>query len=555
MLVVAAFVACELGAPLALAVHLVPEASVSSTPTQTRPSPTLKSQMQIANYGSALLMVCVVDIRFPWDSVAGCTSSLRGFIRAGDGCGIWTVNAATPTLEPRLFPDLVSVTGVISRTPYCETRPWAAWVQIGGGTAIVAAFSVSSSNPDTGAIAQVPDESSQQDGQPSDVAVPDQVAPTSKMGSPRLDRGPGRNPQPRLLFVYPLDATFIDTDLQLLRRLYDVTAFNFGQSKISGYIGLTVAILRADIVFCWFALPFAAFANVLARLLGKKTVTVAGGFDVSRVPEIDYGMLRKRRFVASARIALATANIVLAVSEYIKAMVACVSPESNVRRAYLGVDTSKFKPGHKGRLVVCTAHVKADNLERKGLREFVTTARSIPDAHFVLVGRHWDHSIEELRGLAGRNVSFPGWLPEDDLTDLLARCKVYVQHSFTEGFGVALAEAMASGCVPVVTRVGAIPEVVGDLGYYVVYGDTRGLARAIREAFDSNLSERVRERIEERFSLDQRLQLLQATISELWSKQRLSARWRIAGKGRGRRTTKVVHSVQLLTNSDWGEKP
>lgn len=83
---------------------------------------------------------------------------------------------------------------------------------------------------------------------------------------------------------------------------------------------------------------------------------------------------------------------------------------------------------------------------------------------------------------------------------------VYAQLSAYESFGMALAEAMQCGCVPVVTRRGALPEVVGDAGWYVPYGDPDATAQAIREALNAPdaASRAARHRITDRFPLDRR---------------------------------------------------
>ena len=111
-------------------------------------------------------------------------------------------------------------------------------------------------------------------------------------------------------------------------------------------------------------------------------------------------------------------------------------------------------------------------------------AALLPDARFVHVGRWCDDGIDELRRLAPPNVEFLGHLPDEQLFRWYARASVYVQASLHEGFGMSVAEAMSAGCVPVATRAGALPEVVGPAGFYAESADPGGVADAVRLALD-----------------------------------------------------------------------
>lgn len=319
-----------------------------------------------------------------------------------------------------------------------------------------------------------------------------------------------------MLLVYPFDAPFIETDSKLLGTFCDVSAL---QVHTKGDYGrLFTRVRSAEVVFSWFALPFAAVAACLARLSGRIAIVAAGGWDIARIPEIGYGRLLTVRGATSAGLALSLSHSVLAFSESSAEMIRSIAPGSRVRTAYLGVDPSSFRPKSKEDLVVTVANVTSENIVRKGLLQFVEAAREIPDIRFVLVGRHFDDAVERLRSAAPPNVSFTGWLSTAELCDLLGRAKVYVQPSFTEGFGVALAEAMASGCVPVVTRRGAIPELVGESGIYVEYGDHLSLASGIRAALRSKLASQARDRVLARFTLAHRLATLREVILGLTSR-------------------------------------
>ena len=115
----------------------------------------------------------------------------------------------------------------------------------------------------------------------------------------------------------------------------------------------------------------------------------------------------------------------------------------------------------------------------------MAAAADLPEVRFVFVGRWHDDAIEELRALAGDNVEFTGWLSDDDLHAMYGRASVYVQASRHEGFGLAVAEAMLAGCVPVVMNVTAMPEVVGDAGVLIEDQRPEDVAAGIRRALDA----------------------------------------------------------------------
>src|SRR6185369_8021894 len=84
--------------------------------------------------------------------------------------------------------------------------------------------------------------------------------------------------------------------------------------------------------------------------------------------------------------------------------------------------------------------------------------------------------------------------------------RVIVQASRHEAFGLSLAEGMLCGAAPVVTRAGALPEVVGDTGIIVDDQEPAGLAAAIGEAAERwpSLGPRARTRVLRMFTVDQR---------------------------------------------------
>jgi glycosyltransferase involved in cell wall biosynthesis len=118
--------------------------------------------------------------------------------------------------------------------------------------------------------------------------------------------------------------------------------------------------------------------------------------------------------------------------------------------------------------------------------------------------------------LAGENVEFTGWLSDEELHERYRRASVYVQASRHEGFGLAVAEAMLAGCVPVVTNVTAMPEVVGDAGVTISSQKPEEVAEGVRRALElvPDGGRRARERVLTEFPLERRRDALLRVVEE-----------------------------------------
>jgi glycosyltransferase involved in cell wall biosynthesis len=76
---------------------------------------------------------------------------------------------------------------------------------------------------------------------------------------------------------------------------------------------------------------------------------------------------------------------------------------------------------------------------------------------------------------------------------------------------------MSAGCIPVVTRAGSRPEVVGDAGAYADSTDPQALAAAVRRGLGlgEETRRRARARVVEQFPLERRRQALTALVEGL----------------------------------------
>jgi glycosyltransferase involved in cell wall biosynthesis len=328
----------------------------------------------------------------------------------------------------------------------------------------------------------------------------------------------------KVLVIHPTPRPFIALDVEILQSAFIVRTTRVRFTPRSSFAADTLAALRnvlwADVVLAWFGGLHALLPFLVARMLGKRCTIIASGVDVAAMPSIDYGHMRPGRLRVIGRLVFRLAHRVFAVSAFTarEAVRNARTPASKVASIPHGVPPSpslESSPDRSGVMTVATANARTIPL--KGLTTFIQAAARLPDVPFSIVGGGDRATLQSIREAAPPNVTFIDWLASDALRHRMRRCKVYAQLSAYESFGMALAEAMQCGCVPVVTRRGALPNVVGPVGWYVPYGDAAATACAIREALAAppEASDRARRRIETCFPVAQRRRALVNAIRNL----------------------------------------
>ena len=323
----------------------------------------------------------------------------------------------------------------------------------------------------------------------------------------------------RILFVYSRRASFVAIDREILAERYEVRDW-YQPGRVPNLAGLLPALLRSDLVFGWFASWHTFFPIALARLLQKPSVLVVGGFDTANMPDIGYGYQQGGLRRLASRFVMRCAGRLVTNSRYSRAEIARNTPipVELVTVIHHGVPDpfGELPEGRREREALTVGHLVRTTLVQKGHQPFVEAARHLPDVRFVFVGRWHDDAIELLRGLASHNVEFTGWLPDDELRRRYRRAAVYVQASRHEGFGLAVAEAMLAGCVPVVMDVTAMPEVVGEAGVLISSQRPEEVADGVRRALalGNEAARRARERILREFPLERRREGILQVVEE-----------------------------------------
>jgi glycosyltransferase involved in cell wall biosynthesis len=186
-------------------------------------------------------------------------------------------------------------------------------------------------------------------------------------------------------------------------------------------------------------------------------------------------------------------------------------PPARVHVIPLGVDTRLFHPRAAPRTPGQIVAVASADSPMKGVAVLLHAVAKLAterDVRLTVVSRPTPGGpTERLAGelALGDRVRFEHGISDGQLAGLLASAEIAVVPSLYEGFSLPAVEHMASGTPLVVSRTGALPEVVGDAAVQVAPGDAEALAAALRALHDSpqqreRLGNAAWRRVQERFA-------------------------------------------------------
>lgn len=189
-----------------------------------------------------------------------------------------------------------------------------------------------------------------------------------------------------------------------------------------------------------------------------------------------------------------------------------MQPELPVRVVYNGVDEQRFTPWHASKRDTKKVRVFfSGNLTlRKGVQWLPGIAERL--------GKHIDiHYTQGLRpialNLSASNLRPVGAVPFEQMHAHYQKMDILLMPTVREGFGLAVAEAMACGLPVVASDCSAIPELVDDGkgGFLCPVGDVAAFAEKINILADSpdlrrEMGEYNRAKVEQMFTLRQMVQ-------------------------------------------------
>jgi len=322
------------------------------------------------------------------------------------------------------------------------------------------------------------------------------------------------------LFIRPSKSSFIQNDLKLLKKHFDVRVVDFvlnrkdPKNTFKTVWNLITGVIWADLTFSWFADVHAYWAVRLSKIFRKKSIVVVGGYETANIPELNYGLMRKSKTSSFVKYIIKNTDMIFAVSEFTNKEIIKYNDSNNVEIVYNGVDCHEFKPsGEKEDIIITVSSVEEKTYRLKGLDTFIKASNHFPNLKFVIIG-NYDSKFRDKLNIP-ENVILTGALSKEEIISWFNKSRIYCQLSYRESFGMALAEAMCCECIPIVTNSTALPEVVGDAGFYVRYGNIEETVESIKKAIKCDIGKKARKRIIEKFPISNREIILKNEIKEM----------------------------------------
>lgn len=331
----------------------------------------------------------------------------------------------------------------------------------------------------------------------------------------------------KILFIYTNYSTFVKTDFEILASEHEVTKYQYKPVKglpktavqfLKQLFYLVFNIWKFDVVFIWFA-DYHSFLPVLfAKILGKKSFVVIGGYDVANMPEIRYGSLssplRKRLTLFTFKYA----TLCLAVVDELENKIKAVCTKAKTKTLYTGYkffEKDEIAIKENREKIVLTVSI-TDNYQRiqvKGIDRFRELAELLPDFQFILIGAN--ESSKSFFEPIPQNLLLLAPLNQNELINYYSTSSFFAQFSRSEGLPNALCEAMLYGCIPIGTKVGGIPTGIGSTGLVMNDWDARTAANYIIKNHNKANREACQKRIKEKFDWSFRREKLLKEINQI----------------------------------------
>lgn len=350
-----------------------------------------------------------------------------------------------------------------------------------------------------------------------------------------------RSPDLAVAYIYPQRYHFVAKDITALRERYIVHehAFNKNAPWLIPwtFVQQAIFLLKCRMSGVRHVIAhFAGYHTILPTLLGFRTHIIIAGSDACAFPKIDYGSFRKPWMAKAMAFSMRNANNLLPVHASLQRFTNTYSDLGPKDQGYAhfvngpiarsiaipyGFDVQQWsqeaRKAHPQSVLCVATGITPDNAVhfRKGIDLLLEVAKILPDHRFTIIGAA---DPEAYTGLSD-NVRILGKCSPEELREQLLAHSIYAQPSVMEGFPNALCEAMLMGCIPVVSAITSMPDIIGDVGAALERRSAPLLATAIERLSGLPLDELTRQQEVARdrilqFTMERRIAALMALIQD-----------------------------------------
>ena len=324
-------------------------------------------------------------------------------------------------------------------------------------------------------------------------------------------------------------ASFISLDKEILSKKFEVIENTYDWEKkyklplnlVKQFFFLMKNIRQVDYIVVSFGGYWALLPSLLGYLFRKPALIIVHGTDCAGFKEINYGYMIKPILRVVLKISYKFATRLLPVSESliytkneyfiknkeIKQGIKHFFPKLKTQWTVISnaVDHSKWKIDSKiDRIHNRFITVMGDGqFNRKGGNLIIEAAIKCPQFEFIFIGINKPNTVNYIP----KNVQFLGRMNANELMIYYNQSQYYLQLSNFEGFGVALCEAMLCGCIPIVSKVNDMPNIVKDTGYILELNDSDILCKLLERVFseaNNELGQKARLNIINNYSVMKR---------------------------------------------------
>lgn len=349
--------------------------------------------------------------------------------------------------------------------------------------------------------------------------------------------------KPVIIYTYTHFSSFVAKDFEIINKHYEVKKVLFNSNKkyfipfyLIKQLYFWVITINKPVLFLS---RFSGFHTLLPALFNKllpntKSIIILGGSDSNLFPSIDYGNYRSFLYGFATQWSIKHAYHLLPVS---KDLIETTNTYSEADPKLQGVknlikgfnvpfteihngfndhkfQNTKLATKQSNSFVTIAGGADSKKIrELKGIDLIIEAAKELKHYSFTIIGSAYNHPD------LPSNITFLPFIKNSELPHFLSTQEFYLQISISEGFPNALCEAMLCECIPVISQVGILPEIIGNSGYILKKRDSKELISLIKThgKYSENLANEARTRIQLNYPLKKREEKLLKTLKNIMS--------------------------------------